>query len=236
MFIGPKLHSMLRKQDDVVLVRGIEFITNDEEFNEVECDFRGQPKYSTMISKLCGFGPRTRFIVKVVQDLIAENPQSQIMILAHNRCLLTDLSGAFGDIAGFYVGGMKQKDLEATEKKQIVLATYAMAAEALDIKSLTTLVMATPKTDITQSVGRILRMKHEKPIVVDIVDGHQPFQNQWKMRKRFYRKSNYQIDAATSKTYVSMTDTNWQCVYNPKKCESDEDELPKQCLIDLTDM
>lgn len=244
MFIGPKLHSMLRKQDDVVLVRGLEFITNDAEFNEVECDFRGQPKYSTMISKLCGFGPRTRFIIKVVNDLIAENPDSQIMVLAHNRCLLTDLAKSFDTNAGFYVGGMKQKDLEATESKQIVLATYAMAAEALDIKSLTTLVMATPKTDITQSVGRILRMKHEKPIVVDIVDAHQPFQNQWKMRKRFYRKSNYQIDTANSKTYTRMSDTPWFCVYNPKVCVKEEDEEQdedgdigqKKCLIDVSEM
>ena len=53
---------------------------------------------------------------------------------------------------------MKQKDLQETETKQIVIATYAMA-EALDIKTLSRLVMATPKTDITQSVGRILRMK-----------------------------------------------------------------------------
>ena len=34
-----------------------------------------------------------------------------------------------------------------------------MASEALDIKTLTTLVMATPKTDITQAVGRILPLK-----------------------------------------------------------------------------
>ena len=66
-----------------------------------------------------------------------------------------------------------------------------MAAEALDIKTLSRLVMATPKTDITQSVGRILRMKHENPVIVDIVDGHDCFQNQWKQRKRFYKKCNY---------------------------------------------
>ena len=49
---------------------------------------------------------------------------------------------------GFYIGGMKQEKLQESETKQIVLATYAMAAEALDIKTLSTLVMITPKTDI----------------------------------------------------------------------------------------
>ena len=84
---------------------------------------------------------------------------------------------------GYYIGGMKQSALQETEDKQIVLATYAMAAEALDIKTLSVLVMASPKTDITQSVGRILRVRHDNPIVVDIVDRHDTFQNQWRQRK-----------------------------------------------------
>jgi hypothetical protein len=91
MFIGPKIHSMLRKQEDTVCVRGIEFLTNDSDFNEVEYDFRGQPKYSTMISKICAYGPRSDFIVKTIKDLLKENPEGQIMVLAHNRSLLTYL-------------------------------------------------------------------------------------------------------------------------------------------------
>ena len=127
--------------------------------------------------------------------------------------------------AGFYVGGMKQKDLQETESKKIVLATYAMAAEALDIKTLSILLMATPKTDITQSVGRILRMKHANPIIVDIIDSHQLFQNQWKLRKRFYKKSNYKIVTSTSKKYTDMGTTDWFKVFDPKvKTQDDDDE------------
>ena len=240
MFIGPKIHSMLRKQEDTVQVRGIEFVTNDSDFNEVEYDFRGQPKYSTMISKICAYGPRSDFIVKAVRDLLKENPEGQIMVLAHNRSLLTYMYECFNNTsasasggraggetpaAGFYVGGMKQKDLQETESKKIVLATYAMAAEALDIKTLSILLMATPKTDITQSVGRILRMKHANPIIVDIIDSHQLFQNQWKLRKRFYKKSNYKIVTSTSKKYTDMETTDWFKVFDPKvKTPDDDDE------------
>ena len=250
MFIGPKIHSMLRKQEDTVLVRGIEFVTNDSDFNEVEYDFRGQPKYSTMISKICAYGPRSDFIVKAIRDLLRENPEGQIMVLAHNRSLLTYLyetlnagQGAPAPLrppvgteasviggraggeapAGFYVGGMKQKDLQATESKKIVLATYAMAAEALDIKTLSILLMATPKTDITQSVGRILRVKHANPIIVDIIDSHQLFQNQWKLRKRFYKKANYKIVTSTSKKYTDMPTTEWFKVFDPKIKSADAD-------------
>ena len=231
-------------------MRGIEFVTENEEFNQVEYDFRGQPKYSTMISKLCAFKPRSDFIVQTIRDLIQESPESQIMVLAHNRSLLTYLfeclnevnkegneylsvegrsaRGNHGFPVGFYVGGMKQKDLDITETKQVVLATYAMAAEALDIKTLSTLVMATPKTDITQSVGRILRMKHANPRIVDIIDTHSTFQNQWKLRKRFYKKANYKIVTTTSTKYKDMLDMEdsdvWFTAFEPKNVKENEKE------------
>ena len=149
--------------------------------------------------------------------------------------------------AGYYVGGMKQKDLDITETKQIVLATYAMAAEALDIKTLSTLVMVTPKTDITQSVGRILRMKHANPIIVDIIDTHDTFQNQWKLRKRFYKKANYKIVTTTSPKYTDMETTDWFVAFDPKckskngkKGEDSDDDVKKnatefggKCCIDM---
>jgi len=91
MFIGPMIYSTERKKDDIVNVRGIEFQTEDAEFNETELDFRGKPKYSTMISKLCDYGPRRDFILRVIMDLVKENPDAQMIVLAHNRSLLTAL-------------------------------------------------------------------------------------------------------------------------------------------------
>jgi Type III restriction enzyme, res subunit len=225
MFIGPKIYTESRKDEDVVSVRAIEYVSGDADFLEPILDFRGNTLYSSMITKLCAFGPRCDFIVRVVADLVAESPDSQIMILAHNRSLLTYLYEAITyrgfAAAGFYVGGMKQRDLTETESKQIVLATYAMAAEALDIKTLSTLVMVTPKTDITQSVGRILRTRHDNPIVVDIVDPHDIFQNQWRQRKTFYKKCNYRIRSIRSTHYGGMqinwaNDKTWFHVFDPK--------------------
>jgi hypothetical protein len=228
MFIGPMIYSTQSRPDDPVFVRGIEFKSQDPEFCETVTDYRGKPKYSTMISKLCEFGPRKDFLVRILQDLRIENPDSQIMILAHNRSLLTYLYQAityrgFATV-GFYVGGMKAAQLKATEEQNIVLATYAMAAEALDIKTLSILVLATPKTDIVQSVGRILRMKHEKPIVVDVVDSHDIFQNQWRQRKTYYRKCNYRIRSIDSINYQGFLldwdrDSTWTRVFEPKRLD-----------------
>jgi superfamily II DNA or RNA helicase len=257
MFIGPKIYTETRKDEDPVCVRALEYIAADPQFNETEYDFKGQAKYSTMITKLCEFGPRSDFIVKTLADLLIEskenNEEAQIMVLAHNRSLLKYFYEAithkgFASV-GYYVGGMKQADLQETEYKQIVLATYAMAAEALDIKTLSILVMATPKTDITQSVGRILRVRHDNPIVVDIVDRHEIFQNQWKQRRRFYKKCNYRIIATDSIRYKGMNidwknDTTWNRVFDPKINKKDNDDegtggnpiLQKKCLIKIDDL
>jgi superfamily II DNA or RNA helicase len=250
MFIGPKVYSLLREQDDIVNVRGIEYITPDTEFNTVEYDYRGNTKFSTMISKLSNFGPRSDFVVRVIHDLLDENTEGQVMVLCHYRCLLTYLYDSIMAkglrTVGFYVGGMKQAALEETESKQIVLATYAMAAEALDIKTLSMLVMASPKTDITQSVGRILRIKHDNPVVVDIVDSHDIFQRQWLQRKRFYKKSNYAIRYIKSPTYTGMkldweNDTSWKMVYDPNNKSvsgktnggDNEGKVVGKCMINI---
>jgi len=242
MFIGNKIYTEARKDEDPVCVRGIVYNSSDPQFNEVEYDWKGTPKYSTMITKLCEFGPRSDFIVRVIGDLVKENPENQIMILAHNRSLLTYLHDAiaYRQIAevGYYVGGMKQSALQETETKQIVLATYAMAAEALDIKTLSTLVMVTPKTDIVQSVGRILRVKHDNPIIVDIIDSHDVFQNQWNQRKRFYKKCNYMIRQIDSRVYAGMSidwvlDKTWKRVFEPVanlKISSNESNSDNECV------
>jgi superfamily II DNA or RNA helicase len=116
---------------------------------------------------------------------------------------------------GYYIGGMKESALKESESKQVVLATYSMAAEGLDIKSLTTLFMITPMTNIEQSVGRILRQKHDfAPIVVDIIDTHDNFQRQWLKRKIFYKKQNYKIIQTTTSIYDPDV-SKWKITYDP---------------------
>jgi superfamily II DNA or RNA helicase len=222
MFLGDVVHKEKAESDHCVLVKGINYVVDDDEFNEVEYDYRGNPKFSTMISKLCNYNRRSEFIVEVVSKELQHNADQQIMILAHNKSLLQYLFKAIEHrkiaTVGYYLGGMKEADLKASESKKIIIATYAMASEGLDIKTLTTLIMATPKTDVCQSVGRILRVKHTTPVVIDIVDAHDLFKNQWQKRKSYYKKQNYRIIMTDSGLYHS-NETNgcWTTAYNPKK-------------------
>jgi superfamily II DNA or RNA helicase len=83
-----------------------------------------------------------------------------------------------------------------------------MASEALDIKTLTTLILATPKTDIVQAVGRILRVKHERPMVIDLIDSHEVFLSQWQKRRKYYTSNQYKIMHTKSGLYASGEWTN----------------------------
>ncbi len=226
MFLGPVIYKEKNSMEHDVLVKAIEYKNSDEEFNKVAYDYRGNPLYSTMISKLCKCEERTLFILKVIKDMFLENNKQQIIILAHNKNLLTSLYKHIDNdgyaTVGYYVGGMKEAALKESETKNIIIATYSMASEALDIKTLTTLVMATPKTDVTQSIGRILRTKHSQPVVVDIIDDHDLFKKQWNKRHKYYNKLNYTILRTNNFKYYN---NEWQAMEKTTK-------KPKpKCLI-----
>jgi superfamily II DNA or RNA helicase len=228
-FIGPILFSKKRDGDDNVLVQCVNYSTDDEEFNKVLHNYRGQVNYSSMIKKLCEFNRRSEFILKFLEQTLDEKEDQQIMILAHNKSLLKYLFDAIDHrkiaTVGYYIGGMKAVDLQISETKKVIIATYAMAEEALDIKTLSTLLMATPKTDVRQAVGRILRQKHKEALVIDIVDSHGLFQRQWIKRKRYYKKANYKIVGIGSGDYQTKI---WETIYEPKSKKNESKSMAER--------
>jgi len=243
MFLGEIVYKTTNTETRDVEVRAIQYYTDDPIFNSVKTDYKGNVQYSTLISKLCEHIPRSDFILNIVKSILEENPARQIMCIAHNRNVLEYFYYEIirQDIAtvGKYLGGMKQDKLKETESKQIVIATYSMASEALDIKSLNCLVMITPKTDIVQSVGRILREKHPFPaLVIDIVDCHRPLINQFNKRKGYYKKENYTVQyLGWDKTdYVLLHGKSKKKVFDIFETDTiEEDDLsvslqPKKCL------
>lgn len=101
---------------------------------------------------------------------------------------------------GFYVGGMKEKDLKVASRKSVVLTTFKMTAKAVDCPWWDTAVIATPKSDVRQALGRVLREYPGKvdasrvgqgviPIIFDVADLDSPiFKNYYKARLRYYRE------------------------------------------------
>lgn len=195
-FIGPVVHKEKSDLSRNVRIKCIEY-ENESLFENIPVDFRGNIMYSTLISKICNSQDRTNVIINIIKNELKCNYDQQIIVLAHNKTLIEQLYNGileFEKSLGFYLGGMKENALKESESKKVIIGTYAMASEGLDIKTLTTLVMATPKTDVCQSVGRILRCKHNEPLVIDIVDTQPIFINQFNKRKKYYIRKKYNID------------------------------------------
>jgi superfamily II DNA or RNA helicase len=170
--------------------------------------------------------PSCKKVLKYEQNYIENKyvkplEKTHTIVMAHNLNILHYIYKKFvcKNLAsvGFYIGGMKESELKQSEKKQIVLASYSMSSEGLDIPTLNAEFLITPKTDIVQTVGRILRAKHKfsHPIIYDFVDSHDVFQRQWLKRKAYYKKQNYKIIGSNSIDY-NTNFSKWKIVYQPK--------------------
>ena len=104
---------------------------------------------------------------------------------------------------------MKMSDLDISATKQIILATYQMSSEGLNIPTLNTVILASPISDIQQSVGRILREKKNErkyiPLCIDIQDDFSIFKFKGIKRIKYYKSNGYLIN-----TYIdgSLIETN----------------------------
>jgi superfamily II DNA or RNA helicase len=94
--------------------------------------------------------------------------------------------------------------------------------------------MVSPKTDIIQSVGRILRTRGSGKLIIDVVDTHDVFQNQWKKRRAYYKKCGYGIHFIKSNEYIDMMENSkWKKIADAS-CITEEDSEKPKCFIDVT--
>jgi len=119
-FIGPVIHKEKTDISVNVNVKKIHY-DHDDLFDNVKTDFKGNPLYSCMISALCACKSRSDFLVRIVKKEFEQNPNQQMMILAHNKCLIQELYECiqlFEPSVGFYLGGMKEHLLKESESKK----------------------------------------------------------------------------------------------------------------------
>ena len=187
-FLGPQTITIKRETDKP----SIKFIQTDtssfiEQFNRL-----GKINSPTMITDLTKQKTRNELIINTIKSLKGR----KILVLSDRRdhCdyLLTQLTGIS---AGVYLGGMKTKDREETVNCSVILGTYQAAGEGFDVPELDTLILATPKSDVEQAVGRILRQKNKnEPIVIDIVDSFSIFKGQYYKRRKFYKSCEFKMN------------------------------------------
>ena len=201
-FLGPLLYTSDTgdKEDRGVHVEVYEYKNDDPVFNEILYNAQGVMFTSLMINKLAECEDRTRWLVEILTDVLEADPHRQVLVLSdrvqHTKDILAALPESLRSKAAILSTDVKaaaRADFCAT--KTILIATYAMCKEGFDVPTLNTLVMATPRPDVDQIVGRILRVEKSArtatPLILDLVDPQ--FRRQFQERNALYKQRSYKV-------------------------------------------
>jgi superfamily II DNA or RNA helicase len=199
-FLGPLLYKSDTGDsvDTQVNVEVYEYHNEDPEFNEVVVSSQGMVSVPIMVNKLTACEDRTRWLCGILEDISEGGRQVLVLSDRVQHCLdiLAGLPDELRETACILSTSVKAElRAEYCKTKSILIATYTMCREGFDVPSLNTLLMATPRPDIDQIVGRILRVEKKgrivHPLIVDIVDPQ--FKRQFGMRNSLYRKRQYRV-------------------------------------------
>lgn len=216
-YLGPIVYQIARRpKDDTVIVETLRYTCDDPAYAELPTNYRGEVVRAHMINRIAEYGGRTAAVLEWVVPLMAE-PSRKLLVLSDRREHLIAFEAGFKAAGitsvGYYVGGMKQKDLDASAEQRVILGTFAMASEGMNIPTLNMVLLATPKSNIEQSVGRILRQKKEErtvqPMILDILDtAFVECMGQWNKRRKFYVECGYALrwQGATATESASDSD------------------------------
>ena len=201
-FLGKICYNITRRpQDAAVRVEVFRYVCDVPSYAVVSTNWKGEIVRARMINQIAKYLPRTKEILDWIAPCLTD-PLRKLLILSDRREHLMEFETGFKALGftstGYYVGGMKQADLDLSATKQIILGTFAMASEGMNIPTLNAVLLATPKSNIEQSVGRILRLKPEErkiqPIIFDVLDSSfVECYGQWSKRKKFYKECGYTI-------------------------------------------
>ena len=179
-FMGPEFFRLQRRDQENVTAHRVPFTC--EAFLEAPpvTNF-GKLNFAEVINVLTRIPERNALI----KDLIQKSPGRHILVLTDRREHATWLRDNIPQ-SSLYIGGMKQDALDAASKARVVVGTFSLAQEGLDIPTLDTVFLVTPHSDVKQAIGRILRGA-SRPVIWDVVDSWSVLYSMWRKRLGTYR-------------------------------------------------
>lgn len=201
-FLGPEFFRIERTEQKRTKVITLDY--RDEAFKEAPPVTRfGKINMAAMINELMELEPRNTLIINAVEEALACDPPRRVLVLSDRREHCFNLKSKLGDKAGLYIGGVKEADLVEAALKPVVIATFQLAHEGLDIPVLDTVILATPKSDIKQSIGRIMREtpgKLNDPLIYDVLDHWGVFFSMYRKRLAVYQQGGFELSVAPEST------------------------------------
>ena len=201
-FLGPLLYTSNTgdKADTDVKVEVYEYKNDDPKFNEILYNQQGVMFTALMVNKLAECEDRTKWLVEILKDVLEESPHRQVLVLTdrvqHTKDIYAALPPSLQSSSAILSQAVSAaKRTEFCESCSVLIATYAMCKEGFDVPTLNTLLMATPRPDVDQIVGRILRVEKSArtvhPLILDLVDPQ--FRRQFQERNSLYKKRSYAV-------------------------------------------
>lgn len=202
-FLGtPVYWEKVREADPSVIVQPVYVDCQDNTYTNVPVNWKQEPVMGKLLTQVVECAPRTKQVAELILEICSDE-RRRVLVLSERIGHLNSIEALLAaaprvPTMGYYIGGMKEEVREAgAATAQVLLASYAMASEAMNIKTLNCVVLASPRKNVEQSTGRILRVQANKrvvaPLIVDIVDVHGVYRSQWRKRCIYYRKCNYTI-------------------------------------------
>lgn len=202
-YLGEVVYSAVKRQGDTVIVKAIEYYDPNPHYSQECLMARDKLNISRMINNVCAFPPRVVRLLDEWKLVYDKEPARRTLILSDRRAHLVAMAKYLETrwespiITGMYVGGVSQDALKKSESAQVILGTYQFCSEGFDVQGLDTLILASPKSDVIQSVGRILRQKptdrKHVPVIIDMMDMFSIFERQAKKREKYYKCSGYDL-------------------------------------------
>lgn len=204
-YLGKPVFKNTKRDDKQLIVHSHPYYDTHPEYGRELKMFNNKLNVAGMITAICGFHPRTVYLLDTLREILQREPARKTLILSDRRAHLKEMERLIHirqmGTVGYYVGGMKEEALKESEGKDIILGTFVMACEGMDIPALNTLVLASPISSIEQPIGRVQRQKpHERthtPLVIDIWDQFSLFYGQGSKRNAFYKKQGYEVVCAS---------------------------------------
>jgi hypothetical protein len=210
--MGPTFFAVERKNQEQVEVFPV--IYDSPNYKNPPPSMRnGKISMPNMITELVEDRRRNQMLVELVKKASAGT--RQLLVLSDRRFHCEFLHQCFPKTSGLYMGGMKEAQLQESSKKKIIFATFSQAHEGLDIPTLDTVILASPKSDITQSIGRIMREtkgKKNDPHIYDVHDPWSIFTAMYYKRLKIYRQGGFNIRGKLSEEPKSEF-TQGKCLF-----------------------
>lgn len=193
-FLGPQFLCIERGADNVKVVP----LHFHGPFPAVTVTRFGKLSMPEMITDLTQVPERNHLICDQIRELLKTD--RNILVLTDRREHAMYILDEFRETAGLYIGGLSDAQLEESAQKRLIVATFSLAQEGLDIPKLNTVLFVSPKSDIKQAAGRILRGHGDHPIVYDVVDHWSVFHGMYKKRCSLYNQMKFEIEGSLPPT------------------------------------